>query len=191
MADALCHPDDLAGVGISSGWVTANSFCQPDDILFHIMSSGWLNRGWYLIRMSYGNAIMSSGWHTLPFLSHPDEITTFDFPQHAVAFQCFRISIFHNTRWSFIASVLAATLSRNINVTATSNDRDVRINWLPWMNRCLLLRWHHNECHGVSNHQPLHCLFYALFKLTSKVRVVGPLRGKFTGDRWLFLTKGQ
>ena len=40
--------------------------------------------------MSYGNVIMSSGWDTLPFLSHPDEIANFDFPQHAVALQRFR-----------------------------------------------------------------------------------------------------
>ena len=56
------------------------------------------------------------------------------------------------------------------------------------------LRWRHTERLGVSNHQPLD-LFYALFKLTSrktsKVRVTGPLWGKFTGDRWIFLTKGQ
>ena len=86
----ICHPDDLPGVGISSGWVTANSLCHPYDILFHFMSSGWLNWGWFLIRMSYGNVIMSSGWDTLPFLSHPDEIANFDFPQHAVALQRFR-----------------------------------------------------------------------------------------------------
>ena len=87
----ICHPDDLPGVGISSGWVTANSLCHPDDILFHLMSSGWLNWGWFLIRMSYGNVIMSSGWDTLPFLSHPDEIANFDFPQHPVALQRFRM----------------------------------------------------------------------------------------------------
>ena len=81
IVDALCHPDDLPGVGILSGWVTANSLCHPDDILFHFMSSGWLNWGWFLIRMSYANVIMSSGWDTLPFLSHPDEIANFDFPQ--------------------------------------------------------------------------------------------------------------
>ena len=91
IVDASCHPDDLPGVGISSGWVTANSLCHQDDILFHFMSSGWLNWGWFLIRMSYGNVIMSSGWDTLPFLSHPDEIANFDFPQHAVALQRFRI----------------------------------------------------------------------------------------------------
>ena len=90
IVDALCHPDDLPGVGNSSGWVTANSLCHPDDILFHFMSSGWLNGGWFLIRMSYGNVIMSSGWDTLPFVSHPDEIANFDFPQHAVALQRFR-----------------------------------------------------------------------------------------------------
>ena len=90
IVDALCHPDDLPGVGISSGWVTANSWCHPDDTLFHFMSSGWLNWGWFLIRMSYGNVIMSSGWDTFPFLSHPDEIANFDFPQHAVALQRFR-----------------------------------------------------------------------------------------------------
>ena len=54
------------------------------------MSSGWLNWGWYLMRMSYGNVIMSSGWHTLPFLSHPDEIANFDFAHHAVTIQRFR-----------------------------------------------------------------------------------------------------
>ena len=48
---------------------------------------------WYLIRMSYDNVIMSSGWHTLPFLSHPDEIVNFDFPHHAVALQRFRSSL--------------------------------------------------------------------------------------------------
>ena len=91
IVDALCHPDDLPCVGNSSGWVTANSLCHPDDILFHFMSSGWLNGGWFLIRMSYGNVIMSSGWDTLPFVSHPDEIANFDFPQHAVALQRFRM----------------------------------------------------------------------------------------------------
>ena len=90
----LCRPDDLPDIGISSGWVTANSLCHPDDMLFHFMSSGWLNWGWFLIRMSYGNVIMSSGWDTLPFLSHPDEIANFDFPQHAVALQRFRIYCF-------------------------------------------------------------------------------------------------
>ena len=40
--------------------------------------------------MSYGNVIMSSRWHTLPFLSHPDEIANFDFPHHAMALQRFR-----------------------------------------------------------------------------------------------------
>ena len=89
IVDALCHPDDLPGVGISSGWVTANSLCHPDDILFHFMSPRWLNWGWFLIRMSYDNIIMSSGWDMLPFLSHPDEIANFDFPQDAVALQRF------------------------------------------------------------------------------------------------------
>ena len=90
MVGALCHPNDLPGVGISSGWVTANSLCHPNNILFHIMSSGWLNWGWYLMRMIYGNVIMSPGWDTLSFLSHPDEIADFDFPQHTVALQRFR-----------------------------------------------------------------------------------------------------
>ena len=91
----LSHPDDLAGVGISSGWLTVNSLCHPDDIPFHLMSSGWLNWAWYLIRMSYGSVIMSSGWDTLPVLSHPDEIANFDFPHHAVALQRFRTFVTH------------------------------------------------------------------------------------------------
>ena len=101
----ICHPDDLPGVGISSGWVTANSLCHPDDILFHFMSSGWLNWGWFLIRMSYGNVIMSSGWDTLPFLSHPDEIANFDFPQHAVALQRFRNLEFISTENTIVSRI--------------------------------------------------------------------------------------
>ena len=88
MADASCHLDDLAGFGIPSGRVTTNSLCHQDHIPFHLMSSGWLNWGWYLIRMSYSNVVMSSGCDTLPFLSHPDDITNFDFSQHAVARIC-------------------------------------------------------------------------------------------------------
>ena len=110
----LCHPDDLPDVGISSGWVTANSLCHLDDILFHFMSSGWLNWGWFLIRMSYGNVIMSSGWDTLPFLSHPDEIANFDFPQHAVALQRFRkYALFHGNSkpWVHLLSYCIVCMS--------------------------------------------------------------------------------
>ena len=61
MANALCHPNDLAGISISSGWVTANSVCHPDDILDHLVSSRWLNWSWYL------------SWVTAMLLCHPDE----------------------------------------------------------------------------------------------------------------------
>ena len=86
----LSHADELAPGSISSGWLLDTAVCHPDDISYHHMSSGWLSRNWYIIRMSYDNVIMSSGWHTLPLLSHPDEIANFDFPQHAVALQRFR-----------------------------------------------------------------------------------------------------
>ena len=76
---------------MSSGWHT-----------LHLMSSGWLKWGWYL-RMSYSSVIMSSGWDTLPILSHPDEITNFDFPHHAVALQRFRT----NTNTIILTSVPA------------------------------------------------------------------------------------
>ena len=87
----VSHPDELAPGRISSGWLLDTAVCHPDDMSYHHMSSGWLSRNWYLIRMSYDNVIMPSGWHTLPFLSHPDEIANFGFPQHAVALQRFRI----------------------------------------------------------------------------------------------------
>ena len=40
MSDALCHPDDLADFGSSSGCARVNSLCHPDGIPFHLMSSG-------------------------------------------------------------------------------------------------------------------------------------------------------
>ena len=86
----LSHTDELATDRISSGWLLDTAVCHPDDISYRHMSSGWLSRNWYLIQMSYENVVMSSGWHTLPFLSHPDEIANFDFPHHAVALQRFR-----------------------------------------------------------------------------------------------------
>ena len=88
---ALCHPDEITNViPKSSGWLSYFQYLIRMTDGRCIMSSGWLNWRWYLIRMSYGNVIMSSGWHTLPFLSHPDEIRNFVFSQHAVALQCFR-----------------------------------------------------------------------------------------------------
>ena len=55
------------------------------------------------------------------------------------------------------------------------------------------LQWRHNERHGVSNHQPHHCLRNRLFrrrsKKTSKLRVTGlcagksPVTGEFPAQR--------
>ena len=51
----------------------------------------------------------------------------------------------------------------------------------------LSLQQRHNGRDGVSNHQPHDCLLNrlvkALIKETSKLRVIGPLWGEFTGDR--------
>ena len=76
----VSHPDDLWPVLYAIRMTYFSILCHPDDLL---------NWGWYLTRMSYGIVIMSSGSDTLPFLSHPDEIAIFDFPQHAVALQRF------------------------------------------------------------------------------------------------------
>ena len=78
----LCHSVEI---------VNFDFLQHADDISYHHMSSGWLNWCWYLIQMSYDNAIMSSGWYTLPFLCHSDEIVNFDF---------------YNMRWPFGDPVL-------------------------------------------------------------------------------------
>ena len=59
--------------------------------------------------MSYGNVIMSSGWDMLLFLSHPDEIANYDFPQHAVALQRFRTS---SAQWQWGTNNQAAILEK-------------------------------------------------------------------------------
>ena len=60
---------------------------------------------------------------------------------------------------------------------------------------CLIhpLQWRHNGCHGVSNHQPHHCLLIRLFrrrsKKTPKLRVTGlragnsPVTGEFPAQK--------
>ena len=65
IASHLSWSDDL--------WLMTNALCNPDDI-YHHMSSGWI---WHIIWMNYCISIMSSGWHTLPLLSHADEMTNF------------------------------------------------------------------------------------------------------------------
>ena len=67
------------------------------------MSSGWL---WDLIWMSYCISVMSSGWHTLPLLSHADEIANFDFSQHAVALQDLLGKPLPKTKTKFCANPL-------------------------------------------------------------------------------------
>ena len=50
-----------------------------------------------------------------------------------------------------------------------------------------------HECHGISNHWQLHCLFTHLFrrtsKKTSKLSITGPLCGESTSDQWIPHTK--
>ena len=57
------------------------------------------------------------------------------------------------------------------------------------------LQWRHNERDGVSSHQPHDCLLNRLFKAQIKENIKAPrhwpLRGEFTGDRWIPRTKGQ
>ena len=53
------------------------------------------------------------------------------------------------------------------------------------------LRWRHNECDGVSNHQPHDCLLKAQIKENIKPPRHWPLWGEFTGDRRIPRTKGQ
>ena len=72
---------NIAPGRISSGWLLTNAGCHPDDIANVIpKSSGCLSYYQYFSRMTYGRCIMSSGWHTLPFLSHPDEIASLCLP---------------------------------------------------------------------------------------------------------------
>ena len=169
----ICHPDDLSGVGISSGWVTANSLCHPDDILFHFMSSGWLNWGWFLIRMSYGNVIMSSGWDTRPFLSHPDEIANFDFPQHAVALQRFRTGhTLHALHAGHTLHAMHAPIVSHCTVSVLSK-RDALKSLMSrthnaWqaMHPCHALHALHtlHACHTVSEEQLTMCIIICAVK---------------------------
>ena len=66
-----------------------------------------------------------------------------------------------------------------------------RLMW--WIDAITSLPWRHNECDGVSNHQPHDCLLNRLFrcrwKKTSKLRVIGlcagnsPMTGEFPEQR--------
>ena len=57
------------------------------------------------------------------------------------------------------------------------------------------LQWRHNERNDVSNHHPHDCILNRLFKAQIKENTKAPrywpLRGEFTGERWIPLTKDQ
>ena len=52
-----------------------------------------------------------------------------------------------------------------------------------WENMGYTLPWCHNECDGVSNHQPHNCLFKAQIKENMNAPRHWPFWGEFTGDR--------
>ena len=62
-------------------------------------------------------------------------------------------------------------------------------NWRtrPVGNNCITLQWRHDDCDGVSSHQPYYCLFSRLLKVHIKENIKAPrhwpLWGEFTGDK--------
>ena len=52
--------------------------------------------------------------------------------------------------------------------------------FLPW--KPLPLRWRHNECVGVSNHQPHDCLLNRLFKAQIKENIKAPRHWPLCGN---------
>ena len=147
---------------MSSGWH-----------IIHRMSSGRLSRNWYLIRMSYDNAVMSSGWHRLPFVSHPDEIANFDFPHHAVALQRFRThaidpetrshKIITSTPLKAVFGYLTNKAKQNKNKQYHCHDKWPQATITDWWH-CAKFKWHEKcrigqndrqrrrqKCHMLSN----------------------------------------
>ena len=101
-------PDESAPDCISSlliRWLMTNALCHSGDI-YHHMSSGLL---WHLIWMNYCISIMSSGWHTLPLLSHADEMTNF------VALQDLAENHYRKPRRNFVPT--HSTLADRWNLT--------------------------------------------------------------------------
>ena len=45
-----------------------------------------------------------------------------------------------------------------------------------------------HECHSISNHRQRDCFPSSLFGLTPKLRIIGPLWRKFTGEQWFPLS---
>ena len=93
------------------------------------------------------------------------------------------------------ASLAASKVVKMITSGSASNEI-IKFTFQPsnfhacfWSGKLRSLRWRHNGCHGVSNHQPHHYLLNRLFrcrsKKTSKLRVIGlcvgnsPVTGEF------------
>ena len=65
--------------------------------------------------------------------------------------------------------------------------------WLSDLCINISLRWRHNGCDGVSNHQPLFTQPFIRTQIKENIKVPRhwPLCGEFIGDRWIPRTNGQ
>ena len=98
-------------------------------------------------------------------------------------------SLIHGSSWSGLIKVGPGGLAHNgvwlkegIVPTEYLNVLSSVLHWLSMIP--YPLRWRHNGCDSVSNHQPHRCLLNRLFrrrsKKTSKLRVTGLCFGEFT-----------
>ena len=72
-----------------------------------------------------------------------------------------------------------------VNTISCSRPSSQFISLQMCFSKVLSLRWRHNGCDSISNHQPHHCLLNRLFrrrsKKTSKLRVTGLCAGNSPG----------
>ena len=61
-------------------------------------------------------------------------------------------------------------------------SQDMLMNLIPNVCSEITLQWHHNECDGVSNHQPHDCLLIHVFRRRSKNMSKLPVTGLCAGN---------
>ena len=76
--------------------------------------------------------------------------------------------LLYNIRNQHFCEQKVSCISQNCFHNAPRFNMKVLLHRCQYANTDLTFQWRHNECDGVSNHQPHDCLLYRLFRRWSK-----------------------
>ena len=159
-----------------------------------------VRRSWEYLIFIIGNPVLVRRYLYIE-IPHPRRCSIYRIRICVTMIFCY-CNINLNARSAAIFCQISSAILNNV-IRSTKNEiidrhrnleEDISIVWSA-MRTSTALRWRHNGCDSVSNHQP-HDLFTQPFiqtKIKENIKAPRhrPLCGDFNGDRWIPRTNGQ